>query len=495
MPQATEGAAQPTPGLGRRAARGAKVVMLGQLARITLQMVSVVVLARLLTPTDYGLFALALAVVALGEVFRDFGLSTAAIQSPTLTRGEQSNLFWINLGLGGVLAVVCFLGAPLLAAATGHAAAADLARVMALTFVLNGALGQYRADLNRRLRFTALVVSDVGGMAVGVVAGISCAVAGLGYWSLAAQQVAGVGATLVLAVVSAGWLPRPPDRSSDVRRFLRFGIGMVGTQLVGYANNNIDTLTIGLRFSPSQLGVYNRAYQVLMQTLNQFRNPTTTVALPVLSKVAPGTAQADRMLLRGQAALGYTLVAGTAFAAGAADPIISLALGDGWEGAIPLFAVLAVAGAFQTIGFVGYWVFVSRALTGRLFGYSVLSLSIRVACVLAGSAWGVLGVAVGYAVAPALALPVSYYLLGRWTPLPTAQLYAGAARIVVCASLAGLATWAVAAATEDVQVVAQLVVCGVTTLAAYGVLALAVPAVRRDVQGVVRFARDAFGSR
>lgn len=469
--------------------------MTGQLMRIVLQMASVVVLARLLDPSDYGYFALALAVVSLGEVFRDFGLSTAAIQAKTLSRAQQSNLVWINVALGSTLALVCFVLAPVLSAATGHEQASQLVRVMAVSFVINGALAQYRADLNRRMKFRALVASDVLGQVVGVALAIIAAAAGMGFWALAVQQIAGLVITLAVAVLLAGWLPGRPDRSGDIRPMLRFGVGMVGTQLVGYANNNVDTLTIGLRFGPTDLGVYNRAYQVLMQTLNQFRNPTTTVALPMLSRLQDGGAEADRVLVRGQAALGYTLVAGTAFAAGAAEPIIALALGPEWHAAIPLFAALAVAGAFQTVGFVSYWVFVSRALTSRLFGYSMLSLGIRVVCVLVGSHWGVLGVAIGFAAAPALALPLSYRVLSRWTQIPTRALGWGATRIIGCATVAGLITFAVQDVLSSLPDVVQLAACLGATVASYLVLAVVIRAVREDLRGVVRFCTMAIGLR
>lgn len=463
--------------------------------RIILQMVSVVVLARLLNPTDYGFFALALAVVALGEVFRDFGLSTAAVQAKTLSHGQQSNLVWINVALGCILAGLCVVLAPLLTAATGHSEASELVRVMAVSFVINGALAQYRANLNRRMEYRALVVSDVVGQLIGVALAIVSAAAGMGFWALAVQQIGGLLATLVITALFAGWLPGRPDRSADVRPMLRFGIGMVGTQLVGYANNNIDTLVIGLRFGPVDLGVYNRAYQILTQTLNQFRNPTTTVALPMLSRLQDGGPEADRVLVRGQAALGYTLVAGTAFAAGAAEPVIGLALGPEWSGAVPIFAALSVAGAFQTVGFVAYWVFISRGLTSKLFVYSIISLAIRVVCVVVGSLWGVLGVAIGLAIAPAVALPISYWMLGRWTAIPTRALSWGSTRIVGCGAVAALATYGVQRLLDEQALVVQLLGCGVGTVAAYAVLVVLLGSVRDDVLGVIRFCRMALGAR
>lgn len=481
----------PAADLRGRTARGAKVVLLGQIARILLQFASVVVLARLLTPGDYGLFAFAVAIISFGEVFRDFGLSTAAIQSPTLSRGQRTNLFWVNLGLGVVLAALCWVIAPLLTRATGHEASSDLARAMSVVFVLNGALAQYRADLNRRMRYTALTVSDVGGTLLGVVTAIVAASAGWGYWALAIQQVAGVTAILVFSMIAAGWLPGLPDRHASVRPFARFGIGMVGTQIVGYGNNYADTLTIGLRFGPVELGVYNRAYQVLMVTLNQLRNPTTTVALPLLARLDVDDPRTDEVLVRGQAALGYTLVAMTAFAAGAAKPIIDLALGPGWEQAVPLFAILSISGAAGTVGFVAYWVFLARALTGRLFAFSILTLVIRVGFVLIGSFWGVVGVAWGCALAPLLTLPMGYHWLSRYTHVPLRALNIGAARILSCAVVAAAATYAVQQAAASLPSFVQLVLCGLATVGAYALMALVVPVIRRDLIGVMRFGRAA----
>lgn len=474
-----------------RTARGAKVVLLGQAARIVLQFGSVMVLARLLTPGDYGLFAFAVAIISFGEVFRDFGLSTAAIQAPHLSRGQRGNLFWVNVGLGVVLACACWLAAPLVAAATGHEASADLTRAMAVVFVLNGALAQYRADLNRSMRYSALMVSDIAGTAVGIAVAVVAALSGLGYWALALQQVAGVAAILLFSVVAAGWLPGRPDRSASVRPFMRFGIGMVGTQIVGYGNNNIDTLTIGLRFGPADLGLYNRAYQVLMQTLNQLRNPTTTVALPLLARLDPDDPRTDEVLVRGQAALGYTLVAGSAFAAGASVPIVAVVLGPGWERAAPIFSILAVAGAAGTVGFVAYWVFLARALTGRLFGFSVISLVIRVVFVLVGSLWGLLGVAWGFALAPLVTLPMGYHWLNRYTRVPVRALDLGALRILLCAVVAAAASYAAHVALRSTMPIGQVVACAVASAAAYGVLAAVVPAVRRDLRGVISFGRAA----
>ncbi len=463
--------------------------MLGQAGRLALQVLSVVILARLLSPTDYGLMALALTVVALGEVFRDFGLSTAAIQAPHITRAQQSNLLWINVGLGATLALIIVASAPLLHHLERYSPVVGLLQVLSVTFIINGVLAQYRADLSRRLRFGALAVSDVVGAAVGVASAIAAALAGAGVWALAVQQLAGVITTAALAILFAGWLPRWPDRSADVRPMVRFGVGMVGTQLLGYGNNYVDTYTVALRFGPVPLGLYDRAFQLLMQPLNQFLNPTTSVAVPLLSRLTPGGEEANRLLLRGQAALGYTLMAVAAFAAGAAPAIIALALGPRWSEAAPLFAVLACAGAVQALGYVSYWAFIARGLTTHLFRYSLFSIVVRVVCVVVGSFGGLIGVAIGFAVAPLIQLPLGIWVLSRHTPYPARALLVGAGRALTAAAVAAITTGAVQHATAAFSPVVQLVACGAAAVSAYGVVALVIPSVRRDLRGVAAFAR------
>src|SRR5690606_37178292 len=152
---------------GRRTARGASTVMFGQVARIGLQLASVVVLARLLTPSDYGLFAIVLAVAGLGEILRDFGLSSAAVQAASLTDRQRDQLFWVNSAIGAGLGLVVAGSSPLFARLLGHDELIGMLAVMSVTFVLNGMAAQYRADLNRRMRFAALVVGEVAAQVLG----------------------------------------------------------------------------------------------------------------------------------------------------------------------------------------------------------------------------------------------------------------------------------------------------------------------------------------
>lgn len=474
--------------LGNQAARGALVSVGAQLVRIVVQVAGVVVLARLLTPGDYGLVAMVTAVVGVAEIFRDFGLSSAAVQAKHLSRGQRDNLFWINTAAGLLLALVVVAAAPLIAAIYGRPELVDLARVISLVFVLNGMTTQFRADLVRRLKFSAAAVIDVSAPVIALALSITLALLGAGFWALVVQQVATSAVLLVGALVAARWLPRWYRRAEPMGELLTFGWHLAGSQLVGYLGNNVDSLTIGYRFGPTSLGLYNRAFQLLMTPLGQLRQPTTQVALPVLSRLRGDGDGSDRYVQRGQLALGLTLVAGLGFVIGAAEPVTAIFLGSQWLSVEPVLRLLAVAGIFQTLAFVGYWVYLAHGLTRQLLHYTFITVSIKVTCILVGSHWGVYGVAWGYALAPALAWPLSFWWLSRSSSISVSGLFAGAGRILVLTAALAAGTFGAVRLGEGGGSWLQLVAGMGGALVTYG-LALAVPAVRRDLAGVLQIVR------
>jgi PST family polysaccharide transporter len=461
------------------------------MSRLVVQVASVAVLARLLSPTDYGLVAIGLAVVGLGEVFRDFGLSTAAVQAPQLSAVQRDKLFWLNVGIGLLLSMATFGVAPLLGELFSQPQLPPVIQGLALFFLINGATAQYRASLNREMRFGALVACELGGQVAGTVCAVALALAGWGVWALVGQQLAAASVTLVWCAALARWLPRGWKREPSVRPMVRFGAGMVGTQLLGYAGSNADTLIIGLRLAPAELGFYNRGYQLLMRPLGQVRNPTTTVAVPTLGRLRDDPAKADQFIVTGQLALGYTLVLGTAWAAGASAPMVAVFLGDGWDPVAPVFALLAVAGIFQTLSFVGYWVYVSRGLTGQLFRYSIVSLVLRVLGIAIGSVWGIVGVAAGIAVASLVSWPASLWWLSRLTRLPLRQLVLGAARVAVVSAAVLIASLVTATNAGVNSALAALLLTLAAAASTVAICVLAVPVVRRDVLSLWAVARRA----
>ncbi|MDM7855578.1 lipopolysaccharide biosynthesis protein [Cellulomonas alba] len=472
-----------TSNLASHAARGALSTGLGLSARLVIQTLSVVVLARVLEPRDYGLVAMVLAIVGIGDTLRDFGLSSAAIQAPDLSRAQRSNLFWTNTAIGLALGLAVLAIAEPVAAFYHQSELVPITRALAVTFLLNGMMTQLRADLVRSMRFQVVATIDVVAPGSALVLAVVLASLGAGYWALVAQQLVVAVVALIGCALAARWLPSRYDRTVPMRHLYRFGGNLLGSQLVGYLANNVDALTIGHRFGATPLGIYNRAFQLLMNPLNQVRAPSTTVALPVLAR-AGYSKEYDKIVRTGQLMLAYPVTLGLSVLAGVAVPTVDILLGDAWSQVPPILRFLAVAGIFQTLAYVGYWVYLSRGLTKQLLHYTLVSSAIRIVCVVGGSIWGVVGVAAGYALAPMLAWPLSLWWLNRVTRLPVRSLYGGAARVLVVGLAAGLGSGGTAWALRSAPSIVELVAGVAAGLAVAALVILAVPALRRDVPTV-----------
>jgi O-antigen/teichoic acid export membrane protein len=363
-----------------------------------------------------------------------------------------------------------------------------ITQVLSLSFLLNGLMSQYRASLLRHLRFRALAIIDVLAGATALAVAITLALLGFGFWALVGQQLVQVGFGLIGTAVAARWLPGLPNREGDIRPMVKFGWALVGSQLIAYASANIDTLLVGIRFGTVSLGFYNRAFQLVMTPVNQIRGPMTTVALPVLSRIQDTRERYHEYVVVGQLGLSYPICLALGAVAVFAEPVTLVALGPQWGQTAPILRLLAISAMFQTLAFVGYWVYVSRGLGRELFKYSMLSAAIRIACIVIGSQWGVVGVAFGFMIGPAINWPISIGWLSRVTDVPTRRLYLGAGRVLLLVAASGGISAAALALLPTMAAPLTLVVGFAIYLAVIG-LALLVPWYRRDALTLVGLAK------
>lgn len=467
--------------LAPRASRGAFVTMGGQGIRLAIQLAGIVVLARLLDPSDYGLLAMVLAIIGIGELLRDFGLSAAAVQAPDLSSRQRDNLFWISTLVGGGLAVAVALSAPLIALIYSEPRLQGLALVLSITFLLNGVASQFRAGYVRTLRFGRIAVSDTSAQAVGLAVGVGMAVAGLGYWALAGQQVAIALITVLTLVVGAGWRPGRYTRGTPMRSLLGFGGNLFGSQLLGYASKNVDSVVLGIALGPAALGLYNRAFQLSMLPLTQINAPATNVALGVLSRLQDESERYRRYLLAGQTALLAVVLSIFSIGIPLAGPLFEAILGEEWAGAAPIFQILAVAGIFHTAGYTTYWVFLSRGLTRSHLYFELISRPPFIAAVLFGAIWGVVGVAVAYSGATVLMWVAGLFWIRRAAGAPSGAIAANVVKGLLAYGLCGLAAFGAAQLVSGSAWLMLLLGAG-TWGCAWLLLFTLVPPLRADVR-------------
>jgi len=418
----------PDRGLYGVAARGGAITLAAQAARVVITLGSTIWLARLIAPSEFGLFAMVIAITGVSEILRDFGLSMAALRSVSLTQGQASNLFWINSAVGLALTLMIFGLSWPISAFYAEPSLVPIVQIVAPVYFINGLTAQFRVAINRSLRFVALAWCDIIPLLSGLGIAVGFALMGAGVFALVAQQLSAALITLVVAAAFAKWFPGWPRRRQQMRPLITFGLHLTATQLLTYATRNVDSIAIGRVWGAGPLGYYDRAFQLSVAPLNQLNAPLSRVAIPVLSRVAQDPARYSRALQKAQLLACYVTTSVLMLAAGLGVPLVELLLGPGWEFAGQIFSVLALGSIFRALQQIAYWMFMASGRAKSQLRLHLIAQPIVIATTLLGVPFGPLGVAVGNAIGCALAWALSLWWAGRATGVPIRPLFTEATR-------------------------------------------------------------------
>src|SRR5208283_3831626 len=249
--------------LRERTIRGGVARLCAQGVSFALRVGSLMVLARLLGPKDFGLVGMVTAFTGVLTLFRDFGLSSAAVQRATVTDEQISTLFWINVLFGALLCLLTVAMAPLIAAFYHEPRLFAVAAVLAIGFVFNAAGIQHSVLLQRQMRFTALALIGVVSLILGTACAIGGAMAGYGYWALVGMTVSLPFTNTIGLWLTSGWVPGMPQRRVGIRSMMRFGATLTLNGLVVYVASNLEKVLLGRFWGVDAIGIYGRAYQLV----------------------------------------------------------------------------------------------------------------------------------------------------------------------------------------------------------------------------------------
>lgn len=477
-----------TADLGRSAARNAAHTLGGQAAKFTLQLASVVVLARLLSEEDFGLVGMVLAIIGIGHIIKDFGLASAAIQARDLTRSQRDNLFWLNAGAGLVMAGLAAACAPLVMSFYGREDVGVIVLWLAPSLLLAGMTTQYRADLARRLRLGRAAIAELSSTALGFAAGVVTAFMGWGPGALIAQQLVGGVAGLILFGLFAGWIPGFYRWREPMRPLFGVGIPLFITQIVTYIASNADSVIIGRFFGPVPVGLYNRGLQLVRVPMTQVRGPLDTLSLSVLSKVTDSPERFLSFVRRGHIVMIYPLLALAGGLIAAAPVVIDLALGPRWAGAAVYVQLIALGEAMNSLASAGGWIYASKGLGLALLRFTLFSAFVRLLFLTAGASFGPIGVAAGFAVAQCVLWPVSLWWIGRVSRLPTGVMIRAALRSILVCAVPAVGTWCMVSVTAGWSSVVTVPLAIAVHLMGFALMAF-LPWVRQDYRTLYETAR------
>jgi O-antigen/teichoic acid export membrane protein len=374
------------------------------IVRAVLQIAQVAVLARLLSPEDYGLMAMVGVVLGFAGPFADFGMNSAFVQQQNVTQEERSSLFWLNVVLGAVLSLLMIALSPLFSWFFGDVRLAPLMMLSASTFVI-GALGlQVRMAAEKELDFRPVVSLELSAAILGFISALFAAFAGWGVYALVVGGIVNAVTSTAFAwmFIARGWRPMWRLRLVDVRPYLRFGGGVLTVNALSYINMSVDMFLGGRLLGASQLGLYSVPRNLVLQ-LQMMVNPIITrVGFPLIAKVQHDVARVRSIYLKTlnmTASTNAPLYMGIAFFT---PEIVDIMLGNRWHGAAPLLRILAAWGLFRSLGNpVGSLLF-GMGRSGLALKWNIGLLFIVPPVVWLGSqygaeglAWSLLGLMVG----------------------------------------------------------------------------------------------------
>ena len=382
--------------LKQRSVRGGIVTIVAQASKFSLKFGSTMILARLLVPEDYGLIGMATVIIGFVEYFKDLGLSTATIQRREINHQQISTLFWINLAVGCLVALIVAALAPAIALFYDEPRLKTITFALAINFVFGGLTVQHQALLRRQMQFTSLAKIQTIAMTVGVVTAIVTAYCGLGYWALVLMLMMTAIVNAAGVWLACGWRPGLPRKDSQIGSMLAYGGNLMGFGLVNYFSRNLDNILIGRRWGSDLLGLYAQAYQLLLLPIQQINNPISSVALPTLASLQTEPKKYCRYYYKAIlliTTIGMPIVC-CMFAT--ADKLILSILGEQWMGSVPLFKFLMPAAFVGTFNVAGGWVYQSLGRTDRQFRIGMVIATIHSIIFLISVNWGAIGVARAY---------------------------------------------------------------------------------------------------
>ena len=372
-----------------------------------------IILARLLTPDEYGVAGMVIVFSTLVLVFSDLAFGAALIQRKLLTEDDRSTVFWTSVAAGALFSVVGVALAGPLADFYGEPQVKPLFAAMSVTFVVTALASTQVALLTREMQFRTLELRKmVGGLASGVAA-ITIALAGYGAWAIIGQQIALAVASTALLWASSPWRPHFRYSVKSLRSLGGYSANVFGSRLLFYANRNADNLLIGRFIGAPALGAYAVAYNVMLIPISEIAIPVQDVLFPAFSRLQDNVAAMRDAWLRVNRVIAAVTMPALLGLIAVAPDFVHVVLGDRWSPAIRVIQILAWVGLLQSLQGLNSSILRAVDRTKTLFHYSLIVVAASLAAFAGGLHWGIVGVATAYAISSTIVEPIYTWMTVR----------------------------------------------------------------------------------
>lgn len=308
-----------------------------------------IVLARILTPSDYGTIALVTVFTTILQVFIDSGLSTALIQKKDADDLDFSSVFYFNFVICIILYLIMFVSAPFIADFYKDSSLVSIVRVISLTLIISGVKGVQQSYVSRHMLFKRFFFSTLGGTIFSAVLGIIMAYAGFGVWAIVFQQLSNNAIDTLILWITVKWRPIKKFSWSRLKNLLSFGWKMLASSLLDTVYNNLRNMIIGKLYTSADLAFYNQGDRFPKLIVTNINTSIDSVLLPTMSNEQDNHVRVKDMTRRAIKISTYImapLMIGLAFCA---KPIVQIVLTDKWLPCVPYLQIFCISYLFWPI--------------------------------------------------------------------------------------------------------------------------------------------------
>lgn len=389
---------KPYAGLGRASARSSVVLVAARGINVMLQLITTVVLARLLSPHDFGLVAVVAALAGFAPLLVDLGTADASVQRARTTHEVTSSLFWLNMAIGALSTVLFAASGGLIASLFGEPALVNIAIASSLTFILTALTVQHFALMRRVLEFRRIAIVEIVAYTISSIVAIGMALTSWEYWALVARSLVALVIIAIGAWISCPWLPGRPHFSRDVIALVRFGLGITGFTVMDGITKSVDRLAIGYFYGAGALGYFQNAFLLYANMLSILTESLHNVAVSALSKLRDNVEELKKSWAAALSTVSFVSAGAFAGLAVTGQDFVVILLGQKWLPAGPLLCVLALRGIAQGTERTLGWLHVVAGRTDRWARWGVFSAICQLLALAAGLPFGPIGVACAYAI-------------------------------------------------------------------------------------------------
>jgi O-antigen/teichoic acid export membrane protein len=399
-----------------------------------------IVLARILGPESYGLIGMVNVLAGFASLFSEVGFGAAIVQRKDLEDRHLNSAFWANVILGFIITGILVALAPWIARWYHQPVLAPLTAAMACKFFVDSLNVVQTALLNRKINFRSQAIIQIVSVVIAGCVALVMAYFEMGPWSLVAQALGVSSFTLLLSWYLGKWTPRLHFEAKACRELLGFSSYVLGFNVVNYWARTLDQLLVGRFVGAGALGVYARAYSLMLMPLTQVSQVLGRVMFPALSTIQFDKPRVKSNYLKAISIISLVTFPMMAGLFAVSDDFVLVLLGKKWLEMIPLLRVFCLIGIIQSIGTTTGWIFLSQAKTNTYFVVGLVSSILCIISFLIGIQWGILGVVRGYLIFTILEFYPLMAITGRIIDIRFYEILKVLAPQFLCAAVMAVAT-------------------------------------------------------